>query len=240
MLDQKFLLVVGIIGVATCLRAQQPISPVSPKPQPAATPFIADPTQAEVPRAKAVPTAKPDLSFPTSPIAPPAPEAAAAPPAEPGVARAEPVSEREVITRLQIFLDQRSFGPGKIDGRWGEFVAKALQRYQKANGQNATGQIDPGLQQQLQQIFPIYTNYQLTDDDFKRVGNIPYKPAEEAKVKAMLYRSITEFIAERYHSGENFLTRLNKDQNLDALKPGDTVRVPNVPPFQIEGLREVG
>ena len=233
---QKLFVVVGLLGVATCLRAQQPNTPPSPVP----TPFIADPTQAETPRAKAVPTAKPDLSFPASPIAPPTQKPATASPAEPGVARAEPVSEREVITRLQIFLDQRSFGPGKIDGRWGEFVAKALQRYQRANGQNATGQIDPGLQQQLQQIFPIYTTYQLTDDDFKRVGNIPYKPAEEAKVKAMLYRSITEFIAERYHSGENFITKLNKDKNLDALKPGDIVRVPNVPPFQIEALREVG
>src|ERR1700675_1571437 len=164
---QKFLVVVGIVGVATCLHAQQPVGPNSPEPQPQTTPFIADPTQAEVPRAKAVPTAKPDLSFPASPIAPPAPQAVVAAPPEPGVARAEPVSEREVITRLQIFLDQRSFGPGKIDGRWGEFVAKALQRYQRANGQNATGQIGPELQQQLQQIFPIYTTYQLTDDDFK-------------------------------------------------------------------------
>jgi lipoprotein-anchoring transpeptidase ErfK/SrfK len=233
---QKLFVIVGLLGVATCIHAQQPINPTSPVP----TPFIADPTQAEVPRAKAVPRAKPDLSFPTSPIAPPTREAEAAPPAEPGVARAEPVSEREVITRLQIFLDQRSFGPGKIDGKWGEFVAKALQRYQRANGQNPTGQIDTSLQQQLQRIFPIYTTYQLTDDDFKRVGNIPYKPAEEAKVKAMLYRSIAEFIAERYHSGENFITRLNKDKNLETLKPGDTVRVPNVPPFQIESLREVG
>ena len=98
----------------------------------------------------------------------------------------------------------------------------------------------PGLQQQLQRIFPIYTTYQLTQDDFNRVGNIPYKPKEEAKVKAMLYRSITEFIAERFHSGENFVTRLNKDLKLDALKPGDTVRVPNVPPFQIESLKEIG
>lgn len=236
---QKFFVVVGILGVVTCLRAQQPITP-SPGQRPDATPFIADPTQAEVPRAIAVPTAKPDLSFPTSPMAPPAQRPQAAPPAETGVARAEPVSEREVITRLQIFLDQRSFGPGKIDGKWGEFVAKALQRYQRANGEPATGQIDPNLQNQLQHIFPIYTTYQLTQDDFNRVGNIPYKPAEEAKVKAMLYRSMTEFIAERYHSGENFITKLNKDKKLDALKPGDTVRVPNVRPFQIESLKEIG
>ena len=89
-------------------------------------------------------------------------QAVVAPPAEPGVARAEPVSEREVITRLQIFLDQRSFSPGKIDGRWGEFVAKALQRYQRANALPATGQIDGYLQQELQHIFPIYTTYVLT------------------------------------------------------------------------------
>jgi lipoprotein-anchoring transpeptidase ErfK/SrfK len=119
-------------------------------------------------------------------------------------------------------------------------VAKALQRYQRANGLSASGQIDAGLQEQLEHIFPIYTTYQLTQDDFNRVGNIPYKPKEEAKVKAMLYRSITEFIAERFHSGENFIAKLNKDLKMEALKPGDTVRVPNVPPFQIESLQEVG
>src|ERR1700730_15261234 len=237
---QKLFVVVGLLGVATCLPAQQSITPPSAVPLSAATPFIADPTQAETPHAKAVPTAKPDLIFPASPMAPPTEQPAAAPPAEPGVARAEPVSEREVITRLQIFLDQRSFGPGKIDGRWGEFVAKALQRYQRAHGLPASGQIDAGLQQQLEHIFPIYTTYQLTQDDFNRVGNIPYKPQEEATVKAMLYRSITEFIAERFHSGENFVAKLNKDLKMESLKPGDTVRVPNVPPFQIESLKEVG
>ena len=152
---QKFFVVVGIFGIATCLQAQQPADPVSPSPQPAATPFIADPTQAEVPRAEAVPTAKPDLSFPTSPIAPPAAQAVTAPPPEPGVARAEPVSEREVITRLQIFLDQRSFSPGKIDGRWGEFVAKALQRYQRANALPASGQIDAACNRSSSIFFPF-------------------------------------------------------------------------------------
>jgi lipoprotein-anchoring transpeptidase ErfK/SrfK len=247
---QKFFVVAGILGFATCLHAHQPqpsparpVPVVSPAPQAQTTPFIADPTQAEVPTGRAVPAEKPDLSFPSSPTAPPSQQQTnpvAAPPAEPGVARAEPVSEQEVITRLQIFLDQRSFSPGKIDGKWGEFVAKALQRYQRTNGVPPTGQIDPAMQQQLQKIFPIYTTYQLTADDFKRVGNIPYKPAEEAKVPALLYRSITEFVAERYHSGENFITRLNKDKNMEKLQPGDTLRVPNVPPFVIESLKEIG
>ncbi len=243
---QKFFVVVGFLGLATCLQAQQPSpatpAPVStPEPQAQTTPFIADPTQAEKPNADAAPTATPDLSFPSSPTAPPTPQQpGVTAPAEAGVARAEPVSEREVITRLQIFLDQRSFSPGKIDGKWGEFVAKALQRYQRANGLPTTGQIDPSLQHELQAVFPIYTTYTLTDDDLKRVGNVPTKPAEEAKVPALLYRSLTEFIAERYHAGQNFIAHLNSDRNVDNLKAGDTVRVPNVPPFQIETLREVG
>src|SRR5579862_4931390 len=50
---------------------------------------------------------------------------------EPAVAKAVPVSKRDVTTQLQIFLDQQLFGPGKIDGSPGEFVGKALKRYQR-------------------------------------------------------------------------------------------------------------
>src|SRR5687767_8625189 len=35
----------------------------------------------------------------------------------------------EAVLRLQIFLDRQLFGPGKLDGRPGEFTTKALQRY---------------------------------------------------------------------------------------------------------------
>src|SRR5687767_3595317 len=38
----------------------------------------------------------------------------------------------EEMTRLQIFLDRANFGPGKIDGRGGEFTRKALERYRSA------------------------------------------------------------------------------------------------------------
>ena len=37
-----------------------------------------------------------------------------------------PVQDQDTVTRLQIYLDEHSFGPGKIDGRWGDFVGKAL------------------------------------------------------------------------------------------------------------------
>jgi len=45
-----------------------------------------------------------------------------------------------------------------------------------------------------------------------------------------------EFVAERFHSAEDYLRKLNRPMNLDELKPGDTVKVPNVLPFKIEDL----
>jgi putative peptidoglycan binding protein len=143
---------------------------------------------------------------------------------------------QDMVVRLQIFLDQNSFGPGEIDGHWGEFCTKALQRYQMANSQEPTGQIDAELLTKLEQISPLYTTYQLTENDFKSVGRAPRKPSEAARVKAMPYRSITGFVAERFHTSENFIKKLNPDHRRKALRPGDTLHVPNVTPFQVETI----
>jgi L,D-transpeptidase catalytic domain/Putative peptidoglycan binding domain len=235
----RSLLVASTLGISSVAFSQGADPEPSASPSASLTPFIVDESQAEKPTGKSTPTPKPDLNFPSNPIAPSTPKPAEASTSDqPSVPRAEPAAPQEILTRLQIFLDQHSFGPGKIDGRWGEFTAKALVRYQIANGQKATGQIDTDLQQQLAKIFPIYTTYTITDQDLKEVGNIPYKPAEQAKTKAMLYRSNAEFLGERYHSDPDFIAKLNKDMNLDQLKAGDVIRVPNVPPFKIEDVKE--
>src|SRR5579862_1082953 len=172
----------------------------------------------------------------TLPAPNPAPADAADSAAEPKVARALPVNEREVVTQLQIFLDQQNFGPGKIDGRWGEFTGKAITHYQRAHGLAVTGQIDPNLP--LDSVYPIYTTYQITEADAKRIGPCPSQPSEQAKLKSMPYTSLLEFLEERFHSDPDFLVKLNKDKNMETLKPGDIVRVPNVAPFKIEEMKE--
>jgi lipoprotein-anchoring transpeptidase ErfK/SrfK len=239
----RICLFTGLFAFAPAVFAQE----ASPSPSAPTKPFVVDQTGAEKELKKGkgeknvAPTPTPDLRFPSNPIAPstPAPQESSSS-NEPAVPRAEPVSAQEVLTRLQIFLDQRSFGPGKIDGRWGEFTAKALVRYQIANGQPPTGQIDTAMQQALSKIFPIYTDYTLTADDLQKVGDVPSKPSEQAKKKAMLYRSAGEFLGERFHADPDFIAKLNKDKKLDSLKPGDVVRVPNVPEFKIEDVKEVG
>jgi lipoprotein-anchoring transpeptidase ErfK/SrfK len=243
MLISRVCLFAGLMVFASGAFAQE-ASP-SPSPSVPTKPFVVDQSEAEKEQKKekaekdVTPTPTPDLRFPSNPIAPSTPAPESTPSNEPSVPRAEPVSAQEVLTRLQIFLDQRSFGPGKIDGRWGEFTAKALVRYQISNGQPPTGQIDPAMQLALSKIFPIYTDYTITAADLQRVGDVPSKPSQQAKKKAMLYRSMGEFLGERFHADPDFIAKLNKDKKIDLLKVGDVVRVPNVPEFKIEDVKEV-
>jgi hypothetical protein len=146
------------------------------------------------------------------------------------------VSAQEVVTRLQIFLDQQNFGPGIIDGRWGEFTGKALVHYARAHNLQVTPAIYGELP--LDTVYPIYTEYTITPADEKTVGEVPTKPPEEAKMKRMPYPSVLDFLEERYHCSPDFIQKLNPRMKLDALKAGDVVRVPNVAPFKLEDVKE--
>jgi len=148
------------------------------------------------------------------------------------------VNEREVMTQLQIFLDQQLFGPGKIDGRGGEFTTKALWCYQRAHGLPPTGRLDANIP--LDSVFPVYTEYTIRQEDMAFIGTLALKPPEQAKQKYLPYDSVLEFLTERFHCDPNFLQQINPTQNLEKLQPGDIVRVPNVEPFKIEELPKQG
>ncbi len=54
----------------------------------------------------------------------------------------------------------------------------------------------------------------------------------------MSYRSIVEFMSERYHTDIPTLTALNPTKRIYGLKPGDSLIVPNVQPFLVENLTD--
>jgi lipoprotein-anchoring transpeptidase ErfK/SrfK len=144
----------------------------------------------------------------------------------------------DMLTRLEIFLDSHSFGPGKIDGKAGEFVELGLSRYQMAQGKESR-QVDPELQQELGKIDPVYVSYTFSEADRRWIGRIPQKPAALAKVKKAIYRSALDFVAERFHSDQNFIRKLNPKLKFDQLKHGTVIQVPNIQPFQIETINPV-
>jgi lipoprotein-anchoring transpeptidase ErfK/SrfK len=146
-------------------------------------------------------------------------------------------SDPETIIRLKIFLDQHSFGPGEIDDHWSDLCANALRLYQTANDRDGNGQVDSQLKQDLTNLAPEYISYQIKPGDLDWVGKSPQTPAAQAKLKFMPYPSLADLVAERFHTSVRFLASLNHTKNLSILHPGDAVQVPNVPPFEVEGLK---
>ena len=194
-------------------------------------------TPTDSPVVSAVPADSPSVTPPRAPAVTPASAPSETPAVTSGTepARAQPVDSRELVTRLQIFLDQQNFGPGIIDGRWGEFTGKALVHYARAHAIEVTPAIYGQLP--LDTVYPIYTEYTITPADEKTVGEVPTKPSEEAKVKRMPYPSLVQFLKERYHASPDFLQKINPGKNLENLKAGDVVRVPNVAPFKLEDIK---
>ena len=147
----------------------------------------------------------------------------------------EPVED---ILRLQIFLDTQLFGPGKLDGRPGEFTTKALKRYQLAHGLPETEIAAHTLD--LASVPENYTTYTIRPEDLTFVGDLPSQPSAQSKKKYLPYDSLLEFLTERFHSAPELLEFINRPMKMSALKPGDVVKVPAVQPFLIEELTEIG
>jgi len=168
----------------------------------------------------------------------PATEPKPAPKSEPQAARAILVGKREIVAQLQIFLDQQLFSPGMIDGKPGKTGTKAFKRWQRAHGLPETGVIDENVP--LDSVYPVYTFHTVTKEDMRFIGDLPRATSVQAKKKYLPYPGYINFLAERYHSGTDFLTRLNPGVRFSKLKPGDQVRVPNVAPFKIEEMPPTG
>jgi len=177
---------------------------------------------------RAVPLRQPFVTPSAAPAATPRPT--------PKVFVALPNYNEETATRLQIFLDNSDFGPGKIDGKMGEFFRKALVSFKHARAQLETGVVD---QWMLDQVPQTYTAYTIKADDLAYVGDLPSDHPSQAKLKFLPYTSLLEFVSERFHSAEEYIKKLNPGMDWEHLEPGDELKVPNVLPFEIEKVREM-
>jgi lipoprotein-anchoring transpeptidase ErfK/SrfK len=143
----------------------------------------------------------------------------------------------DTIVRLQAFLDRKLFGPGKVDGAIGEFTYKAVVNYNYATGGEDHYDWDRVIRAAEKELPVVYAAFKITEDLVAHVNpELPVKPEEQEKERYMAYRSLLELAAERYHTDETFLEKLNPGKNLNALKAGDVLTVPNVLPFRVENV----
>lgn len=146
--------------------------------------------------------------------------------------------DRDTLLRIQIFLDKNLFSPGKLDGTIGEFTHKAVVNYNFAKGHSKLqdwARVEAAAQQEVRVIFAAF---KVTEDLFKFINkDLPDDPAKQAEFSFMGYRSLSELVAERFHTDETFLSKINPKKNIDSMVESEVIIVPNITPFKIEDVK---
>ena len=138
------------------------------------------------------------------------------------------------VLKTQVYLDRLNFSVGVIDGRWGRNSAISLWWYQRTRGIEATepGAVDEPTFRALAEAAggpPALVSRTLTEDDVKGpFVDVPEDMYAKAELSCLCYGSKKEKLAERFHTTEDFLDRLNPDADFSSLKAGDRIWVPNV------------
>jgi lipoprotein-anchoring transpeptidase ErfK/SrfK len=146
--------------------------------------------------------------------------------------------DRDTILRIQIFLDKNLFGPGKLDGALGEFTYKAVVNYNFAHGHRDLYDWTPVQSAAEKEVPVIFAAFKVRADLLKFINkDLPEDPAKQAEFPYMAYRSLSELVAERFHTDESFLAKMNPGKNIDAMKAGDVIVVPNVRSFRVEEVK---
>lgn len=156
-------------------------------------------------------------------------------PAVSGEASQMPIT-REDAMRLQIFLDESQFGPGVIDGRIGTFTNLAVDSWCEVRGlaKDDWTPILIAARKAVPSPFATAVVPAVISDWVDT--SLPYDKPGQALKKRMSYRRVSEFMAERYHTDEEFLRAINGSKVVSALKENSTLLVPNVTPFLIEDI----
>lgn len=164
---------------------------------------------------------------------------AASPPAADTAPIPTPIDQKPTgddAVRLQIFLDEANFGPGVIDGKPGRFTELAVFSWNEVNGhpQADWTAVNTAARKAVPNPYAIAVVPEIAAQWVNK--SLPYKRSQQAGLKRMSYRSIAEFMAERYHCDIPFLIELNDSKKVYGLQAKGSLIVPNVKPFLIEEL----
>lgn len=141
------------------------------------------------------------------------------------------------VLRIQILLNRALFSPGMIDGRWGKNTAKAVYWLQRREGLPATARVDSATFARIAQLAgtprELVRTHTLTEEDVKGpFVDLPEGDGDEiyriAEMECTCYESLSEKLSETFHASPELLRKLNPGVELDSLKAGQSIHVPNV------------
>jgi len=130
-------------------------------------------------------------------------------------------------TRLQIALERQGFSVNCIDGVWGEKCDAALAAWLEAQGR-APQASRRDLLKDLENGLAPYRLCRVTSADLASLVAIPAAPADKARLDAMGYETLLEIFAERGHTSQRAMRKMNPSVAWPNPPPGTLVRLPHV------------
>ena len=110
---------------------------------------------------------------------------------------------------LQVLLDRQNLSCNCADGVWGARTETALLTWQTLSGRPVTGVPDRAVLEAMGGDTNVLTRHTVTEAELSAVAPVPLAWEERAKLPAMPYETIQEMLAEKGHTSQRALERLN-------------------------------
>ena len=128
---------------------------------------------------------------------------------------------------IQIALDRAGFSPGLIDGKMGAKTGLAICDFQRARGFPVTGHLD-GTSLAALHVGPSLASCIINESDLKEVTGTTTDWVARSRMPYLGYESAADMIAEKFHTSRACLSALNPGVDLNQLKAGDSLTIPEV------------
>ena len=136
---------------------------------------------------------------------------------------------RARLAGAEVALDRLMLSPGLVDGVIDSKTRKALAVFQRLKGLPVTGALDEATWEALKpDAAAALTEYAIQSSDQKEVGECPADWIERSRLRRLPYPSVAEVVSERFHTSCAGLAALNPGVDINRLRPGSVLVVPNV------------
>ena len=136
------------------------------------------------------------------------------------------------VLEAQIALARVGISPGCIDGAWGTQTSRAILAYQIHHGRGlpVSGELDEETKEALMIEEPIFTRYQVREEDFQQLTTVPATWLGKSEQERLDYESILELVAEQGRASMTFIRKINPEVDWENVRAGMLIEIPRVDP----------